>query len=171
MKALNYLVFVLFAVSLDSCSSVRVSADYDKSVDYSQYKTYAFFKDGIDRVKVHDLDKKRILKAIESELKAKGLTPSDNPDLLVNFSTDATERVDVDYGWGWRPYGFGAAYSNVSVSTEGILMIDLIDGQRKELVWQGVGEGVLTKDMEQKEERIQEFVNKIMAKFPPQTKK
>lgn len=173
MKALKSLVFVLFAISLASCSSVRVSADYDKSVDYSQYKTYAFYKDGIDKVKVHDLDKKRILKAIERELQAKGMTASDNPDMLVNIFTEASERVDVNqwgYGWGWSPWVWGGSTATVSKSTEGTLYIDLIDAKKKELVWQGVGEGVLTKNIDRKEERINEFVNKILEKYPPQQK-
>src|SRR5690554_953642 len=175
MKALKSLVFVLFAISLASCSSVRVSADYDKSVDYSQYKTYAFYKDGIDQVKIHDLDKKRILKAVERELQAKGMAASENPDVLINIFTEATERVDVNqwnygYGWGWGPFGMGMNHSTVNRTTEGTLYIDLIDGKKKELIWQGVGEGALTKNIERKEERINEFVNKILAKYPPRQK-
>lgn len=175
MKALQSLSLLLFAVVLTSCSSVRVSADYDKSVDYSQYKTYAFYKDGIDKVKVHDLDKKRILKAIERELQAKGMTASDNPDVLVNIFTEASERVDVNqwgYGWGWSwsPWMWGGNTATVSKTTEGTLYIDLIDAKKKELVWQGIGEGVLTKNIERKEERINEFVNKILEKYPPEQK-
>lgn len=175
MKTLKTLIVLIFTGFLASCSSVRVSSDYDKSVDYSQYKTYAFYKDGIDKVKIHDLDKKRILKAIETELKAKGMTSSENPDLLVNIFTEATERVDVNhwnygYGWGWGPFGMGMSNSTVSRTTEGTLYIDLIDGKKKELVWQGIGEGVLTKNINKKEERINEFVNKILAKYPPKQK-
>src|SRR5690606_36874745 len=126
MKALKSLVFVLFAISVAACSSVRVSADYDKSVDYSQYKTYAFYKDGIDKVKVHDLDKKRILKAIERELQTKGMTASEKPDVLINIFTEASERVDVNqwgygWGWGWSPWGRGGNTATVSRTTEGTL--------------------------------------------------
>lgn len=175
MKALQSLSLLLFTLVMASCSSVRVSSDYDKSVDYSQYKTYAFYKDGIDKVKVHDLDKKRILKAIERELQAKGMTASDNPDVLVNIFTEASERVDVNqwgygWGWGWSPWGWGGNTATVSRTTEGTLYIDLIDAKKKELVWQGIGEGVLTKNIDRKEERINEFVNKILAKYPPQQK-
>lgn len=175
MKTLKTLIVLIFTGFLASCSSVRVSSDYDKSVDYSQYKTFAFFKDGIDKVKIHDLDKKRILKAIERELQAKGMTSSENPDLLVNIFTEATERVDVNqwnygYGWGWGPFGMGMNHSTVNRTTEGTLYIDLIDGKKKELVWQGTGEGVLTKNINKKEERINEFVNKILAKYPPKQK-
>ncbi len=180
MKTIKSLSLLLFALVLTSCSSVRVASDYDKSVDYNQYNTYAFYKDGIDKVEIHDLDKKRILKAIERELNAKGMTVSENPDLLVNIFTEARERVDVNrfhagwgygWGWGWSPWMYGGGYTSVSNTTEGSLYIDLIDGKKKELVWQGMGEGVLTKNIEKKEQRINEFVNKILAKFPPQTKK
>lgn len=180
MKTLKSLSLLLFVAVLASCSSVRVASDYDKSVDYSQYNTYAFYKEGIDKVEIHDLDKKRILKAIDKELQAKGMSVSENPDLLVNIFTEARERVDVNqfnagwgygWGWGWNPWMWGGNYTSVSRTTEGSLYIDLIDGKKKELVWQGVGEGVLTKNIEKKEERINEFVSKILAKFPPQPKK
>ncbi len=52
---------------------------------------------GIDRVEISDLDKKRILRAIERELKAKGMVPSDNPDrcrrALRHFGTSDLEVV------------------------------------------------------------------------------
>lgn len=180
MKTVKTVSLFFFVWVVVSCSSVRVASDYDKTVDYNQYKTFAFYKDGIDKVEIHDLDKKRILKAIERELNTKGMTTSDNPDLLVNIFTEARERVDVNrfhagwgygWGWGWNPWVYGGSYTSVSRATEGSLYIDLIDARKKELVWQGMGEGVLTKNIEKKEERINEFVNKILAKFPPNSQK
>ncbi len=44
---------------------------------------------------------------------------------------------------------------------------DLIDANKKELVWQGMGTGYLAKNMDKKIERIKEFVAKIMEKYPP----
>ncbi len=171
MKTIKKLSFLLLPLLLlASCASVRVSADYDKSVDYTQYNTYAFYKDGVDEVKINDLDKKRILKAVERELQAKGMTASANPDILINFFTDATENINIDrwgYGFGYYGFGWGTSYNNVYRTTEGTLYIDLIDARKKELVWQGVGEGALTKDIEKKEERINEFVARILSKYPP----
>ncbi|MDB4402725.1 DUF4136 domain-containing protein, partial [Algibacter sp.] len=40
---------------------------------------------------------------------------------------------------------------------------------KKELVWQGMGTGYLSRNMEKKEARIKEFVTKIMEKYPPGT--
>ncbi len=80
------LVLVLFIVS---CSSVRVAADYDREVSFDQYKTFAFFKPGIDKAEISDLDKRRILRAIETELMVKGYTKSENPDLLISIFTQS----------------------------------------------------------------------------------
>ena len=58
-------------------------------------------------------------------------------------------------------------YNTVSTSTEGVLYIDLIDAKKKELVWQGQGTGGLSQNMEKKDERIKEFVTKILEQYPP----
>jgi len=176
MKTIQSLSLLLLLVFLQSCFSVRITSDYDKSIDYSQYKTYAFYKNGIDEVKIHDLDKKRILKAIEKELQAKGMTTSENPYLLVNIFTQANEHIDVNpygYNWyfGWNYWMLGGSTTSVHRYTEGTLSIDLIDANKKELVWQGVGQGFLTKNINKKEERISEFVKKIIEKYPPEIKK
>ncbi|WP_100612137.1 DUF4136 domain-containing protein [Confluentibacter lentus] len=181
------LLVVLLVVT--SCSSVRVATDYDKNANFGAYKTFAFFKNGIDKAEINDLDKRRILRAIETELLAKGFTKSENPDLLVSIFTKSNQRVDVYNnnwgmgGWGWGgfgPWGMGGFYGpgwgwgwnqpNVSTSTEGVLFVDLLDANKKELVWQGMGTGFLSRNMEQKEERIKEFVSKIMEKYPPGAK-
>ena len=170
------LLAILFMVT--SCTSVRVAADYYKNANFATYKTFAFFKTGIDKAEISDLDKRRILRAIEAEMLAKGFTKSENPDLLISLFTKSNQRVDVynnswGYGgWGWGGFGPGWGWGwnqqpSVSTRTEGVLYIDLIDANKKELVWQGMGTGYLTQNMEKKEERIKEFVSKIMEKYPP----
>jgi hypothetical protein len=177
-KILKFLPVTLLALVVTSCSSVKVASDYDKNANFNTYKTFAFFKTGIDKAEISDLDKRRVLRAIEAELMAKGFTKSENPDMLVSIFTKSREKVNVynngfgpyGYGWGWSPWywgGYGYGGSTVSTTTEGVLYIDLIDAKKKELVWQGMGTGYLSKNMEKKEERIKEFVNKIMEKYPP----
>jgi len=175
-KIMKLLPVVLVALVLTSCSSVKVAADYDKAVDFNNYKTFAFFKSGIDKAEISDLDKRRILRAIESELLAKGFTKSENPDVLVSIFTKSNQRVDIynnswgagAWGWGGPRWGWGYnSQPNISTSTQGVLFVDLIDANKKELVWQGQGTGYLSKNVEKKEERIKEFVAKIMEKYPP----
>ncbi|WP_228852424.1 DUF4136 domain-containing protein [Aegicerativicinus sediminis] len=174
-KLFKILPLALIAVFMLSCSSVRVAADYDRAANFDQYKSFAFYKPGIDKAEISDLDKRRILRAIESELLKKGFSKSENPDMLVSLFTKERQKINVynngwgpwGYGWGWAPFYYGN-YSNVSTETEGVLYIDLIDANKKELVWQGMGTGYLSKNMDKKEERIREFVAKIMEKYPPQ---
>ncbi|KDN54884.1 DUF4136 domain-containing protein [Flavobacterium seoulense] len=181
MKTLKILP-LLFLFILSSCSSIRVHSDYDSRADFSKYKTYAFHKKGIDRVQISELDKRRILHAIEDEFTKKGMTRSNNPDLLVNIFTKEREQLDVNqfnmgwgygWGWGWNPYFWGGNNTYVTSSTQGTLYIDLIDAKKKELIWQGEGIGTLTENRREKENQINEFVSKILAQFPPsaETKK
>ncbi|QOD62128.1 DUF4136 domain-containing protein [Polaribacter haliotis] len=176
MKLLKPFILV-FAIVLSSCSSVKVATDYDSKVDFTKYKTFAFYKTGIDKAEISDLDKKRILRAIESELSLLGFSKSDNPDMLVSIFTKSREKVNVNqnnnfgygFGWGWNPWmGNGMNNVNISQYTEGTLFIDFIDKERKELVWQGVGTGALKmSNREKKEARIKEFVKEIVSRFPP----
>jgi len=166
-------IAVLLAM-ITSCVSVRVASDYDKDANFNSYKTFAFFKAGIDKAEISDLDKRRILRAIEVELTAKGFTKSEDPDLLISIFTKSREKVNVHnygyspygYGWGWSPW-YWNNYNSISRSTEGTLYIDLIDASKKELVWQGIGRGYISQSMQKKEARIKEFVMKIMEKYPP----
>ena len=181
---LKTLPLLALLIVVTSCSSVKVAADYDKDANFNSYKTFAFFKTGIDKAEISDLDKRRILRAIEAELIATGFTKSEDPDLLISLFTKANQRVDVynnSWGrgaWGWGGYGgFGPGWGwgfnqpSVSTSTQGVLFIDLIDAKKKELVWQGMGSGYLTQNMEKKDERIKEFVSEIMMKYPPEANK
>jgi len=160
---------LVFILTLVSCASVRVSTDYDSQATFDNYKTFAFYKPGIDKVKISDLDKKRILRAIEKEMLTKGLTKSDTPDLLVNINTKTEKNVDVynaGIGYGWGPW-YGGYNRQISSSTNGVLYIDLINSKDKQLVWQGRGSGYLTHNVEKKDARTQEFVTQILAKYPP----
>ena len=184
MKTMKILALPILALLfLSSCVSVRVVSDYDKDANFNAYKTYAFYKTGIDRAHISDLDKKRILKAIDAEMSSRGMVKAQDPDLLISIFTKEREQVDVYnnywggmYGWGWSPYyygGYGPGWGwnspSVSTRTQGSLYIDLIDAKNKELVWQGKGIGTLnnTKNIEKKEERIREFVIEILQQYPP----
>jgi len=174
MKTIKFFSVVVFAL-LASCASVQVNTDYDKKANFEGYKTFAFLKSGVDKATISDLDKKRILYAIEDAMVAKGFTKSENPEILISFFTKEKEAVAVTqnygwgYGWGYNPY-WGMGFSNVHTSTQGVLFIDIIDAKTKELIWQGEGSGTLTRNIEKKEARIKEFVNQILAQYPPQKK-
>lgn len=175
MKILKITTLIVFiAVFMTSCSSVRVASDYDQEANFSQYKTFAFFKPGIDKAEISDLDKRRILRAIENEMLAKGFTKSEEPDLLVSIFTKTKENINIYqnnmygyYGWGWNPWYWGVGPNTVNTTSEGTLYLDLIDAKSKQLVWQGMGTAALAKEVNKKQERIDEIVQKILEKYPP----
>lgn len=173
LKILMIMTVVL--AGFTSCETVRVTTDYDQSVQFEQYQSFAFYKPGIDQAQISDLDKRRILKAIDQSLTAKGMTKSKEADLLVSINTDAVKNINVYnnfygyygyYPWGGYPYGSRVSANS---STTGVLYIDLIDRKTNTLVWQGVGKGVINPDgvPNKKTERIAEMVQKILDKYPP----
>jgi len=176
----TYIVPIVALLLFASCSSVKVATDFDTNANFDNFTSYAFFKPGIDKAEISDLDKKRILRAIDAELSAKGFQKSENPTMLISIFTKAKERVDVYqnhfgwggmWGWGWgHPWGMGMGGTSVTTTTEGSLYIDIIDASNNELVWQGMGTTTLSQNREKKEKQIKEVVAKILKQYPPEKK-
>ncbi|MDC6480708.1 DUF4136 domain-containing protein [Flavobacteriaceae bacterium] len=171
------LISILFFISVIfvGCGSVRVASDYDSEADFSQYKTFAFYKSGIDKVEISDIDKKRILKSIQSKLLNKGMTINENPDILINIATKSSENIYIDnnfynpYYTGWYP-NYGRGYRQVAYSTsQGALYIDFIDTKTKQLIWQGKGTGFLSSSKRtNRDELVDSYVTKILDVYPPE---
>ena len=172
---INSILFtILFSLSILSCGSIKVASDYDSDADFSNYKTFAFYKSGIDKVEISDIDKKRILKSIQNTLLNKGLTIDKNPDILINIATKSSENIYIDnycyspYYTGWYPY-YGRGHRQVAYSTsQGALYIDVIDTKSKQLIWQGKGIGVLSSKKSDRDELVNNYVTKILEVYPPE---
>ena len=146
-------ILFLFISVLFSCNTIRVSSDFNKNTDFSKLKTYAFSKNGINKVKINDIDKKRILRAIDVELYNKGFRKSSiDPDFTINFFTETNQKVNYypssNYYGSAVPYGgmghyAGSWYLNSFKYNEGVLFIDIVDNKKNELVWQGIGKGYI----------------------------
>ena len=80
--------FFICILITSSCASISVFTDHDTSVDFSKYETYAFYKPSIDKVSISDLDKRRILKAVDDQMVSKNISRSSSPDLLISISTE-----------------------------------------------------------------------------------
>jgi hypothetical protein len=174
MKSISLLLLTL---PILGCSSISVFTDHDSGVVFSTYKSYAYFKPGIDKVEISDLDKRRVLKAIDLQMAEKSIMKSDMPDLLISINTTAKEKVYVNnmnngfWGWGWSPWIWGPNQNTVSTKTEGVLYIDLIDSKTRQLVWQGKGKGGISEYTKNRDERIGTFVAEILKNYPPKSAK
>jgi hypothetical protein len=174
----NLLLFACLLVFAASCSSIKVSSDFDKTATFPAYKTYAFTPEAL-ALPLDDINRNRLLGAIERELAAKGFTKSDNPDVLIdlNIKTQTQQTATATntggyYGRGYR-YGYGGGFSTTTINydtyTDGTLFIDMIDATKKQLVWQGRGTKTIEEDASQqrREENINYAVKQIFVKYPP----
>ena len=169
---MRYSIFSFAFLFFMSCSSIQTFSDYDSSIDFSGYKTFAYFKIEIDQVTISDLDKRRILKALDYQMSSKGLSKSETPDLLIGFTTSAKEKIYVNnsqfWGWGFNPWFWGGPnFNSVSSRTEGTLYVNIIDSATKQLVWQGKGRGGIQENLKNRDDKIALFVQEIMTNYPP----
>jgi len=174
---------VAASLALSGCASgPDVRADYDKSVDFGKYRTYGFVaKSGTDSTDFKSLATQMLQNAASREMESRGYTRSDTPDLVINFKGKLEDKTDVEsvpapyYGPGWGYGGwYGAPYGGwggSEVTTRhykvGTLVMDVVDREKRQVVFQGGVEGVVTKEMQQnREAAINGAVAHIFAKYP-----
>lgn len=165
---------VLALVALAGCAS-NVATDYDPSVVYSNYNTWAFAER--EDEPTLSLDGARIEAAITEAMKRKALenVPQEQADLLVFYGIETVERLDttgLSYGLGFGrgPFGFGFTTAPpVREIEEGKLYIELVDTETDRVVWRAVSKRYLNEDQspETRRELIEESVADMFAKYPP----
>jgi hypothetical protein len=177
------LIAIIVVIAITSCGpSLKVTTDYDKNANFSQYKTFAIYHAEQLNESISQLNQTRILNAIRSEMVKKGFQETTSgPDLLVNPVAIFKDRVSVSsntnyYGYGgtYRPYYWGGGMG-VSGSTtydvqhykDGSLIIDIVDANTKNLVWQGIGNREIDGPIKDPDTRIPQSIATIMAEFPP----
>ena len=93
---------------LAGCAGNNIRSDYDRSADFSQYRSYNFFDDaGPDNTEYQSFFSRYMIAAISREMDARGYTQADDPDILINFNAILREKTDVrtvPAGPGFGPY-------------------------------------------------------------------
>ena len=180
------MALTLLAIGLlSACASgPSIVTNAAPDFDVSAYGTFGFLDPlSTDREGMRTILSQELVAATTRELEARGLSRDDsNPDMQVNFMVATKEKIEsrptagpsVYYGrarYGtWGGYGMGMGMgttTEVVQRTEGTLSIDLIDAERKVLVWEGSATARVTDTM--REERtavINSAVRDIFAEFP-----
>ena len=171
------------ALALGGCASgPDVRADYDHSADFGQYRTYGFVAQaGTDDGDARSLVTLMLQNAASQQMEARGYKRADNPDLVINFQGQLEEKVDVEStpapyfgaGWGYggwygAPYGgWGATEVTTRRYNVGTLVLDVVDREKRQVVYQGVISGVVTKEMQQnRQEAITRAVGRLYEQYP-----
>lgn len=163
---------------LASCGSIRVNYDYDRDTDYSKYTTYNYYSD--INTGLSELDAKRLLRAIDSTMRAKGFLLSEEPEFLINilsrsFQAPRNNTVGVGIGGTGRNVGGGMTIGIPvgSANVEREIQFDFVDSQKDELFWQAITVSSLRENSSpnEREEKIQGLVAKTLEKYPPKSRK
>jgi len=175
-----FLVLVPLVILCTASHAQKITVEYDKAVDFSRFKTYA-----IDPVNNSPRPMLRIAiqAAVQDDLGKRGLTKVDsNPDLYVQMygavDTDYTAHYhDPVYGGAIPPINSGITlWHNIPgtvtsvVIPKGTLVIDLLDANKKELVWRGIAKQKLSDQKEKLVDQVNTAVEKIFAQYPANPK-
>jgi Domain of unknown function (DUF4136) len=181
---------VLATVLLTACVTppdTTYRSNYDKSANLAEYHTYAFAPDpGTNRAGYSPLLTGQFENAIRREMDARRYRyDASDPDLLINFNFNGKEKVDLStnptaaqatYYYGYRRDLYAPLNSNTSDTATarykaGTANIDVVDARKKQLLWEGIAEGKLTREvMENPEAAVNAVVTKLFAQFPGQAR-
>ncbi len=164
---------ILAAMALAAVSAFgqKVTVEFDESVDFSKFKTFAI-RNGQLNSKNPALNSELIKKKIEADiaryLSSRGLEQTDGrSDLNVRYTFGSGRKVEREvYPAGWR--GWGTRVVRVPYA-EGTLVIDLRDPSTKSLVWRGISREEKG-DAAKIESKLDDMVKKAIEKYPPKTK-
>ncbi len=171
---------------LVSCSTIDVRTDWDHTIDFSHFETFALLENS--EHPISRLIDGRIRAAVIEELTSRGLRQIETPegaDLAIGFQVATQNRRSYrTVSTGWRASGYrhrpgrpGWHDQTTTVTTTtrardytvGALVLAIFDGDSHNLVWQGTGSRRLDSSggPEQREQRIRDAVQRILRDFPP----
>jgi Domain of unknown function (DUF4136) len=169
------LLCVVVGSSFITAQAQKIKVQYDPSLDFTKFKTYS-----VDPV---DAGSKPMLRlavqaAVEYDLNRLGLTKvAANPDLVVQMygatDQDLTFNYhDPIYGGYNPPVNTIILWHNIPGTTttvvihKGELVVDLLDANRKHLVWRGVAKQNLSDSREKLLKQVNTAVEKMFLQYP-----
>jgi len=165
---------------LATAGAQKVETGYDKSAEFSQFKTYAWIPRTAPAT--NPVLATLVQNDIEYELNQKGLRKVEsNPDLLVKSYGGAEDvqggflTEDPNYtATGGAPmpgatmWGGSLPPTPVPQVMQGALTVDLVDARKKQLVWRATAKGKMDYDKRSKLlEQANKAVSKMFKQYPP----
>ncbi|TLX72583.1 DUF4136 domain-containing protein [Labilibacter sediminis] len=192
----HFIVLLLIALTLGSCSSLKVNSERDKSIDFNQYKTFSFIGwSPKSNPNVSEIAKRKLEQAFKQQFEERGLTYTEGKgDIAVSLfifkSVEISRTAYPNYynyggfGYGYHPhagwrgpvgYGYGYGYATIEERQHEVrvLVCDVFDENTKDQIWHGSGResaNDIPSNVEA-EKRINYVVNAIMSKYPVRKQK
>ena len=155
-----------------------VHYNYDRGANFAAYKTYQWVEIPGGAVPDHLIDQ-AIMRAADEQLRQRGLTKVEsNADLYIGYqvvinlekSVSLWETGGAGPGWGLDPWGGGRnVQGQTGTIPVGILLMDLYDVGKKQLVWRGdaIKTINLKTDPDKNYKNLQKVMTKLFKNYPP----
>jgi len=178
------LPLVVMAVLCGTAMAEKIRVHYDKSLDFSKFKTYGWAPHGAVAHPMLALD---AVGAVEDELNARGLHKvAENPDLIIAFYGAVDSEVSMTSNnpiynatGGIPPFDpsmtspgdslyWDSYYGNSTVVVyPGQLVIDLIDFKTKKLAWRGfAAEAISPNNPDKLMSEVTSTIKKLFKEYP-----
>lgn len=181
------------ALGLAACSNTpELSFDYSTETDFAAYQSYRWYDDVVPsreaEYREFNSQDKRVREYFGNELKRLGYREqsNDKPDFLVNYHISKQDHLMVSQFSHYDDRGvhgsvaagtYGSAVS-IGYSTgskprtykEGTVVMDIIDADSMQLVWRGIAEGRLPREMSpgKRNQIVAALSRELLQDFPPQ---
>jgi hypothetical protein len=178
MCKMKLTILALLAVLLAGCATTdapNMRVDYDRNADFSVYRTFGFPKEtGTDRGGYSTLVTSYFKNSVTTALEARGYKYSaEKPDLLVNFYMNTRDRSETRpsaggyYGYRDGLYGGWPMYQETVNYQVGTINLDIVDAEKKQLIWEGVSEGRVTEEsLANPKVTVNAIVTELMRRYP-----
>lgn len=175
----SILAMLLIGALLGGCASgPQIITNSAPDVDFAAIRTFSFKQPlSTDDGDVRSLLSTTLVEATRTELQSRGWREiPENGEVLVDFQFTAREEIrsprtglSIGIGGGGGNVGVGGTVSTPSVeqTTRGELSINIIDPQKRQLVWEGLAKHEVTENVrENQNEATRALVALIFAEFP-----
>jgi hypothetical protein len=175
----------LIIVSLANVRAQDVAVDFDKSVDFTKFKTYSWVA-GVPAK--NPLVDQQIISSVERQLSAKGMRRVEGGgDLSVLYFAAVGSDLEVSTGrWETSKDWMRQTISGINIKSQmwdvevGTLVVCLSDASTKDLLWRGTAKATLDKksskgnpmeamqeDAKKVEKKIGKSIEKMFKQYPP----
>jgi len=161
-------------LTLFACAPIRVNYDFDREINFSNYKTYNYFSDM--NTGLSELDTKRFLEALDAKLATLGITFSETPDFYIDITcrtVQSSQQSTIGLGVGGTGNNVGGGVSmGIPIGQSNLnrqLTIEFVAENNKQLFWQAISESSYKENStpQVREAESKQLVNKIFSAYPP----
>jgi hypothetical protein len=162
-----FLVILSMIVCI-GCSSYDVKIDVDPDSEFDRYETFGWLESSKEITSYNRLDNTQLTEFVQGAVnrimieKGYEQLPQGDPDLVLMFYAGVKGPINVDE----KGYTYGKWFEQGrAVDQEGVLVIDMIDNERRVLIWRGYGDTIVD-DPEEAAGKIESMVWDMLADVP-----